>query len=441
MAIEVGTVVTHGDEEWEIDAFIAKGGFGKIFHATRRKPFPMEAAVKIPAPHVLADPILSKKFEREARILANLKHPNVVKVIEVWKFKTGELALVQEFVKDRKSLSQHVADTANDRVSALLESLYALRAIHGTEEKGVIHRDLAPQNVLVSGEGRIKIIDFGLAKEDPRVTEALTVTGAWFGTPGCMSPEQCTHPGKVDHRTDFFGLGKTFAAALQQRQPDHVDMEHLPPPWKEICRALTAYIADHRPEDANAAISLVMKATVAAGLAPHELLVHAKEAGRYGTPGGAWPEFCAYYFREAVRLGTLTHDDIRAAGLLEAEVFAFDDFDGDGLFDSIEDGPLGEHFSTGQSSFDGVDPFGGYLAAAYPYLSNKNQVRCFTRLVRTAVDYHRYPLMALVRSVYKNEGRDSIRTELLAVLAAEDPDGVIQGRGVIPRDQPISGAA
>jgi serine/threonine protein kinase len=444
MAIAVGIIVRRGDEEWVIDQFIAAGGFGKVFHATRRKPSPMEAAIKIPADHVLADPILSKKFEREARILANLEHPNVVKVIEVWNFKkTGEKALVQEFVQDRKTLSQHLADPNNDRVSALLQALYGLRAIHGTEDKGVIHRDVAPQNLLVSGDGELKIIDFGLAKEDPRVTVALTVTGAWFGTLGCMSPEQCKHPGNVDHRTDFFGLGRTFAAALQQLEPAFVDLEHLPRPWKEICRTLCAYEANNRPADGDKAISLVMKATVAAGIPPNELLRHAKEAAKNGMPDDGWPEFCAHYFREALRRDALTHDDIRAAAKLGRQVFADAAFDGDGLFEAIEDGPLGELFSTGASSFEGVDPFGQYLAKAYPYLSGENQIRCWRRLVRTAVDYHRYPLMALVRSVYRDEPGEKMRARLIEVLVAEDPDGDIEGRGSIPipQSEPVSGAA
>jgi len=441
MAIDVGTIVTHGDEEWAIDGFIAAGGFGKIFHATRTKPWPMEAAVKVPAPHIIAEPVWSKKFEREARIVANLKHPNVVKVLAIWKFKTGEMALVQEFVKGAKTLVQHLDDPANDRVSALLQALYGLRAIHGTDAKGVVHRDMAPQNVLVAGDGRIKIIDFGLAKEDPRITKVLTVTGAWFGTPGCMSPEQCTDSGKVDHRTDFYGLGKAFAAGLQQRKPDHVEMDRLPPPWKAICRKLCEYNAEDRPGDSDAAISMVMKAAVAADIAPQELLVHAKEAAKSGMPDDAWPEFCAHYFREAVRRGALTYDDIRAAAKLASEVFAFDDFDGDGLFDTVENGPLGQHFLTGQSSFEGVDPFGCYLAKIYPYLSDENQIRCFKRLVRTAVDYHRYPLMALVRSVYREETRNSMKERLVEVLVAEDPDEVIEGRGIIPLAEAVSGAA
>jgi hypothetical protein len=443
MAIGVGTIVTRGDEDWVIDDFIAEGGFGKVFHATRRKPFPIEAAVKFPADHVLADPILSKKFAREARILANLKHPNVVKVIEIWRFKTGEMALVQEFVKDRKTLTQYLFDPNNDRVSALLQALYGLRAIHGTEDQGVVHRDVAPQNLLVSGDGEVKIIDFGLAKEDPRVTVALTVTGAWFGTLGCMSPEQCKNPGKVDHRTDFFGLGKTFAAALQQLEPAFVDLEHLPPPWKQICRALCAYEADRRPEDGDAAISLVMKATVAADIPPQGLLLHAKEAEEHGMPDDGWPEFCAHYFREAVRRSALTHDDIRAAAKLAWEVFADPALDGDGLFEAIDDGPLGEHFSTGGSSFEGVDPFGDYLARTYPYLAGENQIRCWRRLVRMAVDYHRYPLMALVRSVYRSETGEKMRARLVEALLEEDPDGVIEGRGVIPipTGESVSGAA
>lgn len=90
-----------------------------------------------------------------------------------------------------------------------------------------------------------------------------------------------------------------------------------------------------------------------------------------------------------------------------------------------------------------MDPYGDYLAKTYPHLSDKNQIRCWRRLVRTAVDYHRYPLMALVRSVYRDEGSESMCTRLIEVLVAEDPDGVIEGRSIvaIPTDESISGAA
>ena len=445
MAIGVGTIVTHGDEEWIIDSFVADGGFGQVFHATRSKPFPMEAAVDVPAPHILAHPIWSKKFEREARILANLKHPNVVKVIAFWKFKTGEMALVQEFVKDRKTLSQHVLDPNNDRVSALLQALYGLRAIHGTDEHGVVHRDVAPQNLLVAGDGKVKIIDFGLAKEDPRVTVPLTVTGAWFGTPGCMSPEQCTDSGKVDHRTDLYGLGRTFAAALQQRQPIHVEIHKLPAPWGEICRLLSEHDADDRPADSNTAISIAMRATVAAGIAPQELLLHAKEAENEGMPSDGWPEFCAHYFREAVRLGTLSYDDIRAGAKLASEVFADGAFDADGLFEAIENGPLGQHFSTGGSSFEGVDPYGAYLMeSSTPTSRTRTKSNAGAAWCVSAIDYHRYPLMSCSsgRSIATRAAR-RLCARLIEALVAEDPDGVIEGRGIIPipKADPISGAA
>lgn len=72
-----------------------------------------------------------------------------------------------------------------------------------------------------------------------------------------------------------------------------------------------------------------------------------REAESNGMPSDGWPEFCAHCLREAVRLSTLTHDDIRAAAKLASEVFANRAFDADGLFEAIENGPLGEHFSTG----------------------------------------------------------------------------------------------
>ena len=85
------------------------------------------------------------------------------------------------------------------------------------------------------------------------------------------------------------------------------------------------------------------------------------------------------------------------------------------------------------SSFEAVDPLGDYLTATYAHLSAENRIRCFSRLVRSAVDYHRYQLMTQVRLVYRDEPSDDLKAQMLIVLNEQDPDAVIEGRNVIPR--------
>jgi serine/threonine-protein kinase len=88
-----------------------------------------------------------------------------------------------------------------------------LRCTHGTSEDArAIHRDLSPRNILITQDGVAKIIDFGLAKEDPRTTTVLTVAGNAFGTPGCIAPEQRTDMAMVDHRADLYALGRSLAS-------------------------------------------------------------------------------------------------------------------------------------------------------------------------------------------------------------------------------------
>lgn len=129
--------------------------------------------MKVPTQEMRDHPVWSKKFEREARIIANSpKHPNIVRVIAVWNL-GDETAVVQEFVPNACTITKYIENSSVDRVSALLQVLYALRALHGNEDAGIVHRDIAPGNVLVdAATGTVKLIDFGLACESPRVTKS-----------------------------------------------------------------------------------------------------------------------------------------------------------------------------------------------------------------------------------------------------------------------------
>lgn len=305
--ITIGTRITQGEYSYLVDGFIGEGGFGRVFHATRHAPDPGEVAVKVPADHVQQDAVWSLKFLREARILANVSHDNVVKIVHTWRFPDdGTVAFATEFVKDAKSLDDAFKDPLVDQPSLFLQALYGLREIHRQTIGGknsVVHRDISPKNLLVTPGGVLKIIDFGLAKEDPRVTKVLTHAGMSFGTPGCMAPEQQIDAASVDHRADLYALGRSFAAAIQQRKPEFVELVFLPEPWKEICRKLSAFNTADRHANADEAISHAFKVFAAANFPPHNFHRHVLEVNSWWVealtpviPDG-WPELCNSYFK------------------------------------------------------------------------------------------------------------------------------------------------
>jgi serine/threonine protein kinase len=219
------------------------GGFGTVFKAQHTRPSgaKFDVVVKVPHAEVTADPVLSKKFAREARIL-NIDHPNVVRIIAHWTFPDGDQAIVQEQVVDAMPLTAYVTSSREAAPSLLLQALHGLCAFH--KGSNVVHRDITPNNLLVNGKGLLKVIDFRLAREDPRTTTTLTRIGIGMGTSGCIAPEQLTDAANVDHRADLYGLGKAFAAAIQARDPQHVEVHRLPEPWRSLCTLLPAPGAD-----------------------------------------------------------------------------------------------------------------------------------------------------------------------------------------------------
>ena len=203
----VGRTLAH----YRIGTVIGAGGMGEVYRATDTK-LGREVALKVLPPHMASDADRLARFQREARAVAALNHPNVVTVYSVEQWDNVHF-ITMELVEGQ-SLDQLISghglpvDRIVDIASALAE---ALAAAH---EKGILHRDLKPANVMVTTEGRVKVLDFGLAKEvggesanDATLTSAgHTQAGMVMGTPAYMSPEQVSGR-PLDHRTDIFSLG------------------------------------------------------------------------------------------------------------------------------------------------------------------------------------------------------------------------------------------
>ena len=191
---------------------IGEGGMGEVFLAEDTR-LERKTAIKLLSPTFSSDPERVARFDREAKTVAALNHPNIVTIYSVEqegdvRFLTMELiegCTLDEVVPEMGCSPEQFFDIA-------IPLADAVAAAHG---HGVTHRDLKPANVMVNDEGRVKVLDFGLAKllEEGRThetegysTETLTTAGRILGTIPYMSPEQLKG-GEVDHRSDVFSLG------------------------------------------------------------------------------------------------------------------------------------------------------------------------------------------------------------------------------------------
>src|SRR5277367_2907517 len=196
---------------------------GEVYRATDTK-LAREIALKVLPAAMANDPDRLARFQREARAVAALNHPNVVTVYSVEEsdnvhFITMELLEGQPL--DRLISADGLpADRIIEIAGAIAE---ALAAAH---EKGIVHRDLKPANVMVTNEGRVKVLDFGLAKDvgaqsasDATLTSAgHTQVGVVMGTPAYMSPEQVSGR-PLDHRSDIFSFGVLLHEMATGRRP------------------------------------------------------------------------------------------------------------------------------------------------------------------------------------------------------------------------------
>jgi len=213
---------------YEISAQIGVGGMGEVYRA-RDTVLNRDVAIKmLPAP-LAADPDRIARLRREAQLLASLNHPNIAHVYGLQQTDETQ-ALVMELV-DGPTLADRIAEgpiSVNDTRSIAKQIADALEVAH---DQGIIHRDLKPANIKVQPDGRVKVLDFGLAKamepagteashvtQSPTiVTPAMTLMGVIMGTAAYMSPEQARGKG-VDKRSDIWAFGCVLYEMLTARR-------------------------------------------------------------------------------------------------------------------------------------------------------------------------------------------------------------------------------
>jgi hypothetical protein len=219
MPLQPGTFVG----PYQITAHIGSGGMGDVYRARDPK-LQRDVAIKVLPEAFAADPDRLARFEREALAVAALSHPAILSIHEFGK-EDGRAYAVMELLEG-ETLRQRLESgplPARRAVDIAAQIARALAAAHG---KGIVHRDIKPENVFLTADGRVKVLDFGLARLEPALTagQASTATrldtaaGVVLGTAGYMSPEQ-VRGGTVDHRSDIFSLGVVLYELLAGTRP------------------------------------------------------------------------------------------------------------------------------------------------------------------------------------------------------------------------------
>jgi len=212
-----------------LEAQIGKGGMGEVYKAKDQK-LGRDVAIKVLPEEFAKDTDRVARFKREARLLASLNHPNIA-AIHGLEESDGTHFLVLELIEG-ETLADRIKSgqiTVEESLKLALQIAEALEAAH---EKGVIHRDLKPANIKVTADGKVKVLDFGLAKafageqasmnlsNSPTLSNAVTLQGVILGTAAYMSPEQARGM-SVDKRTDIWAFGCVLFEMLTGQQTFH----------------------------------------------------------------------------------------------------------------------------------------------------------------------------------------------------------------------------
>jgi len=282
---------------YEIVAPLRSGGMATLFVANKTGAggFERRVALKVVHPDLMSDKVFAQLLREEALLTARIRHPNVVHVEQLLEHE-GAYVLVMELVngvslaelldgvsRHGRRLSPVLATHIAATVAAALHAAHETRGDDG-ELLGVVHRDVSPSNVLVSTEGHVKVIDFGVAKARGRLI--ATGTGDLRGKLAYMAPEQATPRAGVDRRTDVYALGivlwellaveRYFAAKdytallLVQKPTPRPPPVELPAPLQTALMRALEPDRDARPATAREFRKLLLGAVPEAAILDHE---------------------------------------------------------------------------------------------------------------------------------------------------------------------------
>lgn len=204
---------------YEVRRMIGQGGMGAVYEAVQRD-LQRRVAIKVLSPALAETPGLAARFRHESRLMASLHHPGVVQVYETGETAEGHLYYVMEFVdgEDLASRLRRGRLPMEEAVPLIAQVAEALQAAH---RLGIVHRDVKPANIFLSGTGTARLGDFGLALTEDQAEEALRLTraGATVGTVEYAAPEQLSRARTVSAASDVFSLGVLTYEALTGELP------------------------------------------------------------------------------------------------------------------------------------------------------------------------------------------------------------------------------
>lgn len=274
----LGTTI---DNQFALESVLGSGSFGTVYRGTQVG-LDRPVAVKVPTYEIAADPVMAKRFAREARSAARVQHPGVVQIYAVGELPDGRPYLAMQLV-DGEPLDKILVDGPLPARRALRIVRAIASALSETHAAEVVHRDLKPSNIIWrrdrNGDDRITLVDFGIAVCRPGNADATRLTsGGLIGTPHYMSPEQA-HGELVDARADLYALGCILYELVTGEPPFdgsgfEVLLAHLgrpaplpseknadvPESIDRLCKLMLAKKPDERPASADAVVALIDEA-------------------------------------------------------------------------------------------------------------------------------------------------------------------------------------
>jgi serine/threonine protein kinase len=220
-----GALVGQSIGHYQVLALLGSGGMGDVYLA-RDTRLGRKVALKLLPDYLTDDEARIRRFRQEARAASALNHPNVLTIYEIEQA-DGRYFIATEFVEG-ETLRQHLKGGSLGACEALGVAAQIAAALSNAHQAGIVHRDIKPENVMLDAEGRVKVLDFGLAKytqplsdiaaDDANTKSVHTVPGMLMGTTAYMSPEQARGLA-VDARTDIWSLGVVLYEMLTGRKP------------------------------------------------------------------------------------------------------------------------------------------------------------------------------------------------------------------------------